>query len=62
MKKKTQKQISEETGIAVSTISNIKAGRRRPSWAYAKLLADCTRTKPALWLDGTPEQIRAAIK
>lgn len=56
------KSLVKETGISQPAISNILAGRRRPSWKYAKKLAEVTSTDPALWLDGSPEEIKSALR
>lgn len=60
-KMKRQKDLVEATGIHQATISNILTGHRRPSWGNAKKLAAATGTDVALWMEGTPEQIRAAV-
>jgi transcriptional regulator with XRE-family HTH domain len=61
MKRGTQKQIAEMVGVSSSFVSQILSGIRRPSWPMAKALANATDTKPELWLDGEPAQIKEAI-
>ena len=58
---KRQKELSEATGIHQTTISNILNGRRRPSWRLAKKLATATDTDVAVWMEGSPEEIRSAV-
>ncbi|MDX9788865.1 MAG: helix-turn-helix domain-containing protein [Desulfobacterales bacterium] len=60
---KRQINIAKETGLHPSTLSNVINGRRRPSWKLAKRLCQAVPgTTPELWLEGAPEQIRAAIE
>lgn len=56
-----QTYIAQISGLHVSTISNIINGVRRPSWRSAKILAKATQTDPELWLEGSSEEIRAAL-
>lgn len=56
-----QTYIAQITGLHVSTISNIINGLRRPSWRSAKILAKATQTDPTLWLEGSPDDIKAAL-
>jgi len=58
---KTLSSISKLSGMSLSGLSNILAGRRRPSWGIAKKLAAVTGTEPVLWLEGSPDEIRAAL-
>ena len=57
-----QTQIAKMIGISDSFLSQIMAGKKRPHWKTAKKLAKTTHTTPELWLDGSPEQIRKAIR
>ena len=59
---KTQSEIATVAGITQPFFANILAGRRRPSWKVSKRIAAATRTCPELWLEGAPEQMRAAIR
>lgn len=58
------KQINLATRAKISAahLSYILSGKRRPSWRVAKRLANATRTKPALWMEGTVADIRAALE
>lgn len=58
----TQKKLAITTGVSQGFICQIIAGLKRPSWQTAKKLAEATSTTPILWLEGTPDQIRDAIK
>jgi len=62
MMKNTQRKLAKKTGYTEGFISYILNGKRRPAWPAAKILAEATGTKPELWLDGKPEQIKAALK
>ena len=57
----TQNEIAKKANVSPSALSNILKGRRRPSWTMAKKLAEATGTAPALWLDGTSEQIKTEL-
>lgn len=61
MKHGAQKQIAEKAEITSQFVNQILSGRRRPSWSVAKRLAAITNTKPELWLDGQPEDIKQAL-
>lgn len=61
MKYGVQKQIARKAKITSQFINQILSGRRRPSWSVAKRLAVTTNTEPELWLDGKPEDIKAAL-
>jgi transcriptional regulator with XRE-family HTH domain len=61
MSKLKQKHIAEEAEISGAFLSQLVNGVRRPSWHTAKKLAIITSTKPELWLDGNPEDIRSAV-
>ena len=54
-------QIAKRAGVSLSGLSNVLAGRRRPSWSTAKRLAAATDTNPVLWLEGSPNEIKKAI-
>lgn len=57
----TQQNIADAAGVSRAHIGHILNGIRRPSWRLAKTLAAITGTDPVLWLEGTPEDIRAAL-
>ena len=56
-----QIEIAKTAKVSQGALSNIMNGRRRPSWPASKRLAAATGTAPEIWLEGTPEEIRAAI-
>ena len=56
-----QKQIAKILGIQEPYMSLIIAGRRRPYHICIKL-ADLTGTDVRLWMDGTPDEKRAALE
>jgi transcriptional regulator with XRE-family HTH domain len=62
MKTIKQKDIAAMVGVSPSFISQLLRAKKRPSWQTAKKLAGVTGTLPALWMDGTPRQMRRAIK
>ena len=61
MEKLKQTSIAKKANISDGFLSEILSGKKRPSWPVAKKLAAATKTQPALWLDGTPEQIKERI-
>ena len=62
MKTMTQTQIAKDSGVSPGFISLCMSGNKRPSWGTAKKIAAATGTDPIVWLEGTPEEIRTAIK
>lgn len=56
-----QKEIAQKANLTDAFISMVFSGTRRPSWTTAKKLAEVTGTTPALWMEGSPDQIRQAI-
>ncbi|HBA84901.1 MAG TPA: hypothetical protein DCZ95_12475 [Verrucomicrobia bacterium] len=61
MKRFSQIELAKQVGVSSSFISQLVKGSKRPSWKRAKQLASVTCTSADLWLDGTPEQIKAAL-
>jgi transcriptional regulator with XRE-family HTH domain len=61
MNKQLQKNVAKKVGISPAFISMIMSGQRRPSWNKAKKLAEATGTKVDLWMEGSPDEIRAAV-
>jgi len=61
MKRISQNEIANSVGVSDAFISMLISGKKRPSWKKAKMLAAFTGTKPELWLDGSPEEIKAAL-
>jgi len=59
--KLTQEKIAKNAGVTQQFVSQCINGLARPRWATAKLMAAASGTTPDLWLDGTPEQIQAAL-
>jgi len=59
--KKTITKIAEESGVTQGFLSNVLAGRRRPHYKKAKIIARVTGTTVDLWMEGSPEQMQAAI-
>ena len=57
----TQTQLAAATEVSQAFISLLLSGKSRPSWRVAKRLSAATGTAPELWLEGTPEQIKAAL-
>ncbi len=58
----TQAKIAKQLNVSNALISMLVSTRRRPSWKRAKQLAEITGTEPVLWLEGTTEQIKAALE
>ena len=55
-------KIAIEAGISQGFLSNIICGRRRPHYKIAKKLAAITKTSVELWLEGTENELKSAIK
>ncbi len=59
-----QLALAKEVGVSQPHLNKIiftdKTGKR-PSWRLAKKLAEATGTVPELWLEGTSEEIKAAL-
>lgn len=63
MAKLNQKTISEKSGYSKASVSMFVSTKKRPTWLGAKRLASAVPgTTPVLWLEGTKEQIKTAIK
>jgi len=58
----TYAYISSQTGVSLQYVQQCGKTRKRPNWKRAKQFAAVTGTTPELWLEGTPEQIRAALE
>ena len=57
-----QTQVAIKAKISQGYLNEIIHGTKTPRWEVAKRVAEATRTNPVLWLDGTPEERRAAIE
>lgn len=62
MAMKTQNEIADQIGIKQPTLSNILNGNRGMSWDLAKRFSAVFGNEPGWWMEGTPDQIREAIK
>ena len=62
MKSLTQTEIAKSVGITQGHLSNILSKRKTTSWKTAKKLAKTTNTDPILWLEGSSQDIKAALK
>jgi len=51
-----------EREITAQHLNHILNGRRRPSWALAKVLADITGTDPDFWMDKAPDDMRDMVR
>jgi transcriptional regulator with XRE-family HTH domain len=61
MKNQNQSKLAKVIGKSEAFVSHLLSGKRRPNWQTAKLLAAATGTSEALWLEGTPGQMRTAL-
>jgi len=59
--KTTITNLAKKAGISQGYLSNILAGRRRPHYKKAKVIANVTDTSVYLWMEGSPEQMWQAI-
>lgn len=63
MKRMNQQQLGYATGLSQGYISKIISGAHiLDSWSTAKKLASATNTNPVLWLEGSSDEIKAALK
>lgn len=63
MKTMKQYQIAQCAGVTPGFLSQVLTGKKRPKWPTAKKLASAVPgTTEKLWLEGTPDEIRTAIK
>jgi transcriptional regulator with XRE-family HTH domain len=61
MKEMSQQQLASATGLSQGYISKIMSGAHiLDSWRTAKKLASATNTDPVVWLEGSPDKIKAA--
>jgi transcriptional regulator with XRE-family HTH domain len=56
-----QSELAIKTGKTEGFISKILSGQARPGWELAKKISGILGTDIDLWMDGTPEQKRAAL-
>ncbi len=57
----TQTIIAQKAKISCAFLSELKNGKKRPSWHTAKRLASVTNTLPILWLEGSSEEIKQVL-
>jgi len=62
VEKLTQRQIAESAQIGPDFLSQIVRGRRRCPPAVALRLEAATEIDKAVWVWGTPEEIRKAVR
>lgn len=55
-------QIALKANLSKQFLSNIVAGRKRPSWTTAKRLAEATNSSPVDWLESPPDILRKIIE
>ena len=58
----TQTYIAQRLGVSTTFINRLVNGDKRPNWKRAKELSKLTGSKPELWLEGSPEQIKNFLK
>lgn len=61
MMKRTQKQIAAESRISAPYLSQSSTGKRVATYRVAKRIAELIGCDPIVFLEGTPEDIRAAL-
>lgn len=62
MKRGIKTQIASKAEVSDSFVSRLLKGKKRPSWPTAKRLVKAVPgTTVDLWMDGTPDEIKAAI-
>lgn len=61
-KQNTQVKIAQQIGITQSYFSKLINGRCRPHYLTAKRLEETLGVPLVVWMEGSPEDIRAALK
>lgn len=61
MKAMTQTDIAKKIGVSKVFVNRLVNSSKRPNWKRAKQLAAVTNTTPELWLEESPEKIKAAL-
>ena len=49
--------IAKQANISKQFLSNILAGRKRPSWSTAKRLAEVTNSSPVDWMEASQDAL-----
>ena len=62
MKKISQTSIAQQVGVSSVFVNYLVNTKKRPNWQMAKKLAKVTNTEPILWLEGSSEEIKAALE
>ncbi len=62
MQKITNKKIAKHLGVSRPFITQMISCTKRPNWKRAKQLGELTNTSPILWLEGSPDEIKFALK
>lgn len=58
----SQNEIAAAIGISVGMVSYLMNGKRRPSWALAKRLAERFGRSPAWWMEASAARISRALR
>lgn len=63
MNRLTQKNIAKTVGVTQSFVNQLVLTKKRPNWKMAKKLTLAVPgTTPVLWLEGSEQEIKDAIK
>lgn len=60
--KLTQTYLADSLKVSKPFINRIVKAKQRPNWTRAKQLAEVTGTRPDLWLEGSEDEIKKALK
>ena len=58
----TQTSLAKALNVSTAYINYLVNCKKRPNWKTAKKLSEITKTDPVLWLEGTAEEIKAALE
>ena len=61
MKTITQIELAKALKVSPTYINYLVNTVKRPNWKRAKQLSKITGSTPELWLEGTPDEIKAAL-
>lgn len=57
-----QKDLAKKLNVSDAYLSMLINRQRVPNWNMAKRIAEITDTTPYLWLEGSSDEIREALK
>ncbi|MFZ7126381.1 MAG: helix-turn-helix transcriptional regulator [Desulfobacterales bacterium] len=59
---RTQNELAREVGISPAHLSEIISRKKRGSWDVAKRLSSVIGNDPAIWMDGSADELRCVVR